>query len=148
MAPPKHPPEEIYSSLPFSGGEAGLPIDTSSSGAGTSPTGRTTISPEVLLTLARLTTLDVPGVSRMSTVAGGVNRFFKRGAGEGVRIEIEANVVTTDLYVILKNNFNIRDVSREVQQNVARAISEMVGMQVGRVNVHIEDVDYPTESEA
>jgi uncharacterized alkaline shock family protein YloU len=41
----------------------------------------------------------------------------------------------------------MREVSRNVQSQVARAISDMVGMQVGRVNIHIEDVDYPQEVE-
>lgn len=113
------------------------------------PAGRTSIAPEVLLNIARLTTLDVPGVSRMSDVPGGVNRLFQRGVGEGVRIDIKENdIVYADLYVILKNDINIRDVSRMIQLKVARSISEMVGMQVGRVNVHVEDIDYPTESEA
>jgi uncharacterized alkaline shock family protein YloU len=111
--------------------------------------GKTTIAPDVLLTIARLTTLNVPGVSRMSTVAGGVNRFFDRASGTGVRIDIrDDNVVYADLYLILDPGVNIRDVSRNVQVEVARAISEMVGMQVGRVNVHIEDINYPVESEA
>lgn len=110
---------------------------------------KTTIAPEVLLTLARLTTLEVQGVSRMSDVPGGVNRLFQRGVGEGVRIDIrDDEAVYADLYVILQSGVNIRDVSREIQHKVARAISEMVGMQVGRVNVHIEDIDYPTEPEA
>jgi uncharacterized alkaline shock family protein YloU len=109
----------------------------------------TTIAPEVLLTIARLTTLDVAGVSRMSDVPGGVNRLFQRGIGEGVRIDIrDDETVYADLYVVLNHDVNIRDVSREIQNKVARAISEMVGMQVGRVNVHIEDIDYPMEPEA
>ncbi len=111
--------------------------------------GKTTIAPEVLLTIARLATLDVPGVSRMSPVPGGVNRLFKRGFGEGVRIDIrDDDTVYADLYIILENDINIRDVSRLVQHRVARSISDMVGMQVGRVNIHIEDIDYPVESEA
>ena len=52
-----------------------------------------------------------------------------------------------DLYVALRNDFNVREVSQNVQRDVSRAISEMVGMQVGRVNVHIEDIDYPPEIE-
>jgi uncharacterized alkaline shock family protein YloU len=110
--------------------------------------GKTTIAPEVLLTIARLTTLKVPEVSRMSTIPGGVNRLFKRGLGEGVRIDIKDDVVTADIYVVVKNNVNIRDVSRSIQQKVARSISDMVGMQVGKVNVHIEDIDYPNDNEA
>ena len=109
--------------------------------------GRTTIAPEVLLTIARLTTLNTPGVSRMCTTPSGVNRLFNRGFEEGVQIDVQDDSVFADLYVILKNEVNIRDVSRTIQQKVARAISEMVGMQVGRVNIHIEDIDYPGETE-
>lgn len=110
--------------------------------------GKTTIAPEVLLTIARLTTLDIEGVSRLSPVPAGFNRLLKRGYGEGVQIEIENDSVFADIYVVLKNDVNVRDVSRTVQHEVARAISEMVGMQVGRVNIHIEDIDYPEEIEA
>ena len=103
----------------------------------------------MLLTIARLTTLGVPGVSRMSPMPGGVNRLFKRGYGEGVRLDIrEDDHVYADLYLILKSDVNIRDVSRQIQQHVTRAITEMVGMEVGRVNIHIEDIDYPAETEA
>jgi uncharacterized alkaline shock family protein YloU len=104
--------------------------------------GKTTVSPEVLITIAQLSALSVPGVSRMAAVTGGVNRLFKRGAGNGVRIETEDNTVFVDLYLILKQDVNIREVSRNVQQQVARAIQEMVGMDVGHVNIHIEDIDY------
>lgn len=107
------------------------------------PPGKTTIAPEVLLTIVRLTALKVDGLSQLSTVPGGVNRLFRRGYGEGVRIEIEDDTVYADLYVILENDVNIREVSRTLQKKVARAISEMVGMRVGRINVHIEDIDYP-----
>ena len=108
---------------------------------------KTTIAPEVLLTIARLTTLEVPGVSRMGNIPSGANRFFSRRFGEGVRVDIKNNTVSADIYVVLENGFNIRDVARRIQCDVARAISEMVGMQVGRVNVHIEDIDYPPEDQ-
>ena len=104
--------------------------------------GKTTVSPEVLTTIARLAALGVPGVSRLAPVSGGVNRLFKRGAGDGVRIETEDNTAFVDLHLILLENVNIREVSRNVQQNVARALQEMVGMEVGLVNIHIEDIDY------
>jgi uncharacterized alkaline shock family protein YloU len=108
--------------------------------------GRTTIAPEVLETIARLTTLSVNGVSRMCSEPAGVSRLFHRGFSDGVRIEVHDDKVFTDLYIILDNDVNIRDVSRKVQHDVARAISEMVGMRVGMVNIHIEDIDYPEEN--
>src|SRR5688572_18835492 len=104
--------------------------------------GKTTVSPEVLTTIARLSALSVAGVSRLAPVTGGVNRLFKRGAGDGVRIATEDNVVYVDLHLILKQDVNIREVGRNIQQNVTRAIQEMVGMAVGHVNIHIEDIDY------
>jgi uncharacterized alkaline shock family protein YloU len=104
--------------------------------------GKTTVSPEVLMTIARLAALSVPGVSRLAPVSGGVNRLFKRGAGDGVRIETEENVAYVDLHLVLQQDVNIREVSRNIQQNVARAMQEMVGMDAGYVNIHIEDIDY------
>jgi uncharacterized alkaline shock family protein YloU len=109
----------------------------------TASPGKTTIAPEVLYTIARLTSLQVEGVSRMATVPTRVDRIFKRSQTEGVVIEVEDDTVYADLYLILKGDVNIRDVSKTVQHDVARAISEMVGMQVGRVNIHVEDVEYP-----
>jgi uncharacterized alkaline shock family protein YloU len=110
--------------------------------------GKTTIAPEVLITIARLTTLSVPGVSRLCFDPPKVNRLFRRNFHEGVRVEVKEGTVYTDIYVVLKNDVNLREVSRTIQQLVSRAISEMVGMNVGGVNVHIEDIDYTRENEA
>lgn len=111
--------------------------------------GKTTIAPEVLLTIAQLTTLNVSGVSRLSHVQTPVNQLLKRTQKrEGVSIEVVDDVVHADIYVVLKNDVNVRDVSHNIQYEVSRAISEMVGMSVGRVNIHIEDIDYPSEAEA
>lgn len=112
----------------------------------TRPPGKTTIAPNVLLTIARLATLDIEGVSHMSTRPGGVNRILQRGYDEGVSIRIDEDLVYVDLYVVLKHDVNVREVSRNIQTDVARAVSEMVGMDVGRVNVHIEDIQYPIET--
>lgn len=114
----------------------------------TRPAGKTTIAPDVLLTIARLTALSIPGVNHLSNIPGGVNRLFARGVGEGVRIVVENGTVLVDLYVILNSDINIREVSRSIQHQVTRAINEMVGMDVGRVNVHIEDIHYEPQVES
>ena len=106
------------------------------------PLDKNSIAPDVLVTIARLSALSVQGVSRMANVTGGVNRLFKRGVHDGVRIEVEDNVVVANLYLILKKGVNIREVSRNVQTQVARALQEMVGMEVGEIEIHIENIDY------
>ena len=111
--------------------------------------GKTTIAPEVLLTIAQLTTLNVEGVSRLSHGQAGVNQLFKRAQKrEGVVVNVIDDVVHYDVYVILKSDVNVRDVSHNIQHEVSRAISEMVGMVVGEVNIHVDDIDYPSEAEA
>jgi uncharacterized alkaline shock family protein YloU len=112
------------------------------------PVGKTTIAPDVLTTIARLTALSVPGVSRLNAEPAPSNRLFKRANSEGVHISVENNTVYADLFVILNKDVNVRDVSRAIQHQVARAISEMVGMDVGRVNIHVENIDYGPQAEA
>jgi len=109
-------------------------------------TGKTTVAPDVLVNITRLSALSVEGVSRMATVSGGVNRLFKRGIQDGVRIEVEYNVIAVDLYIILKPEVNIREVSRNVQEQVARAIQEMVGMEIESIDIHIENIDFDGEA--
>ena len=111
-------------------------------------TGRTTIALDVLVAIVKLTVLSVPGVSRLAPVPGRVNRIFRREAADGVEISVENNTVYADVYVIFKRDVNVRDVSRSIQHQIARAVNEMVGMEVGKVNVHVEDIDYRSEAES
>lgn len=104
--------------------------------------GTTSIAPGVLVRIAQLTALTVEGVAGMASVPGGVNRLFRKGSGEGVRIDVDDNRVAADLYLIMEHGVDVREVSREVQQEVARAMEEMVGMQVDRVDVHIEEIEF------
>lgn len=104
--------------------------------------GKTTLAPEVLLTIARMAALGVEGVSRMAPIPGGFDRLFRRGADDGVRLTVDDGLVFIELYLVLHEKVNVREVSRNAQTQVARAISEMVGLEVGHVNIHIEDIDY------
>ncbi|MBX3049406.1 MAG: Asp23/Gls24 family envelope stress response protein [Anaerolineales bacterium] len=97
----------------------------------------TTVAPDVLQSIARLTALDVPGVYAM--LAHGVGRR----SDQGVHVKIDGNHVEMDLFLVLESGVNLRQVGHEVQAAVTRAIDEMVGMQPGRINIHIEDIYYP-----
>jgi uncharacterized alkaline shock family protein YloU len=94
----------------------------------------TTIAPNVLHSIATLTALKTPGVHAASP---------RRGAPEGVHIQVIGQTVDVELYLVLDKDVNLRQVSREVQIAVARAIEELVGMRAGNINVHIEDIFYP-----
>ena len=107
--------------------------------------GRVTIAPEVLVTIARLTTQSIKGVAQMchQVGPGNVDRILGRVAGGGgVQIAIANDAVRVDLYIIVDADTNMRNVSRKIQEAVTRAIQDMVGMQVSAVNIHIQDVAY------
>ena len=104
--------------------------------------GKTTISPEVLHKIARLTTLSVQGVSRMACYRGSLEKMLGKDEFKGVKVQIRDDKAYLEIFVVLMSHFNVRDVSREIQSRVSRAITEMVGMEVGGVTVHIMDIDF------
>lgn len=104
--------------------------------------GSTTVSTEVLHKIARLTTLSVQGVSRMASCKGSLEQFRSPDECKGVKVQIKDSRVYVDIYVVLVSNMNVRDISREIQSRVSRAILEMIGMDVGGVNIHISDIDF------
>jgi uncharacterized alkaline shock family protein YloU len=105
--------------------------------------GKIFVAPGVLITVARLAALGVPGVARMSPVAGGVNDFLRLGTSQGVRIETVGDEVSAELYLVIDPSVNAREVAVTVQREVARAITDIIGMEAGNITIHIEDVDTP-----
>jgi uncharacterized alkaline shock family protein YloU len=119
-----------------------IPVGEKRPGSPRLPNDRITIAPGVLLTVVRLAALRVPGVVRMGNTPGGVNRWLRRTPTErGVQALInEDQTVVIDVYFVADADANLREVSYNVQKQVARDIEENLGMIVGAVNVHIEDV--------
>ncbi|MBX3004615.1 MAG: Asp23/Gls24 family envelope stress response protein [Anaerolineales bacterium] len=102
--------------------------------------GLTTVAPDVLLAIARLTALQVDGVYAMARAP---RRSKDEHTTEGVLASIFSDEIDLDLYLVLHKDVNLRQVARAVQDEVHRAITEMVGMSPGHINVHIEDIHYP-----
>lgn len=105
--------------------------------ADASTTGKITIDPSVLETIARLTTLAVPGVVRL-TAPEGLQRIL--GVENGVRIVVQEGRVTVDLYITVEPRINLLNLGHQIQIEVTRAICDIVGMAVESVNVHVEDI--------
>ncbi|RJQ43667.1 MAG: Asp23/Gls24 family envelope stress response protein [Anaerolineaceae bacterium] len=102
--------------------------------------GNTTIDPDVILTIIRLAALGVPGVCRMASGPAGIDDLVKKFYSEGVKIDVEDHTVYVDLYLVLFRDVDLRSVARKVQKEVNRSVEDLVGMNVGRVDVHIEDI--------
>ncbi|MGC9348729.1 MAG: Asp23/Gls24 family envelope stress response protein [Anaerolineae bacterium] len=106
--------------------------------------GMVTVEPTVLETIARLTTLEVPGV------VGVVERDMDRllgVPGKSVAVQVRDKRVVVDLHILAGPDRSLLQLGRKVQYEVTRAIQQMIGMPVEAVNVHIEDVVYSESSE-
>jgi uncharacterized alkaline shock family protein YloU len=106
------------------------------------PPGKTTVSPGVVMAIVRMAALAVPGVKSIGRPSHRSRGLFRRASDEGIRMTMEDGVLSGDIYVVLDGEVNIRDVGREIQTQVARAIQEMVGKPVARIDVHVEDIQY------
>jgi uncharacterized alkaline shock family protein YloU len=94
------------------------------------------------MAIARMAALGVPGVTAVGRPAPGRVLSHRGGMRGGVRLAIQDEWISGDMYLIVKAGVNVREVCREVQQQVARALLEMAGMNVARLDIHVEDIVY------
>ena len=106
------------------------------------PPGRTTVSPGVLMTIARKAAMGVPGVKAVGRPASGRRPSSGARLGAGARLVVHDGLITGDMYLVIRAGVNVREVCREVQNQAARALQEMAGMTVARLDIHVEDIAY------
>jgi uncharacterized alkaline shock family protein YloU len=104
--------------------------------------GRVTIAPNVLVTIVQHTASGTPGVACLSDQVPGVKRFLGfHTVGRGVEVNVVGDCVTVDVYLIAQHDVDLLQMGRTLQRAVARAIVDILGMQVRAVHVHIEDIE-------
>lgn len=111
---------------------------------GSQPTGVVRVARQVLSTIVINTALQIPGVASIAHPIRFGDQWSRLLGREipiqGVSLTIKDNAVSTDLYIVVETGANIVAVGTAVQEEVASAIEEMIGMQVREVNVYIQDV--------
>jgi len=109
----------------------------------TKPTnGQITVAPEVLEAIVRLTTLAIPGVAHLASPSG-VRHLVRHS---GVEIAVVERRVRAAVHVVAERDVQALDLGHKIQNEVSRAIHDMVGMEVESIDVHIEDVAYTSEA--
>lgn len=99
------------------------------------------VARQVLITIVVNTASQIPGFVRMAQANDQRSRLpGSEVPKRGVALRIKDNTVSADLYIVVASGVNIVEVGSAIQQEVASAIEEMVGMQVHEVNVYIQDV--------
>jgi uncharacterized alkaline shock family protein YloU len=114
------------------------------------PPGAVTIAPGVLTTIVRMTTLAHPGVLRLaSRMPPSLPRLRGKGAqAEGLRVDVSDDAVTVDVHVIADPSASLTDLGKDLQTQIARALEDMVGMEVRSVNVFIDEIEFEAGSKA
>jgi uncharacterized alkaline shock family protein YloU len=108
----------------------------------TEAAGAIRIAPEVLATIVNLTAMSVPGIVAMAEAPrGGLLDRMQPDATRGVHVSVRDNMVQADLYVVVAHGANMVAVGNRVQNAVAQAIHEMLGMGVRNINVYIQGIE-------
>lgn len=107
-----------------------------------SDSGTIRVSPAVLRTIASMTAKAVPGVVAMrgEPSAGLVRLLGPERSHRGAKVRLHGDELSIDLYIVVEAGADIRRVAYQVQQNVAEAISALVGLAVREVNVYVHDI--------
>ena len=105
--------------------------------------GSVNISEDVIASVAGIATTEVEGVA---SLASGMNFAEllggKKSMSRGVKIQLEENDVTVDIFVVIKYGHVIPTVAAKVQEKVIAAVESMTGLNLKAVNVHITGVEF------
>lgn len=113
------------------------------------PDGTVSFATEVVATIAGLAATEVEGVASMSSPSAGLADMFSRkntrNFTKGVRIDLDGNLVTVDITIVVEYGSPVPDVARSIQENVKKAIETMSGLDVHSVDVHVSGISFERE---
>jgi uncharacterized alkaline shock family protein YloU len=111
--------------------------------------GKVTIAPIVLTTIVKQTTLDQDGVRRLAPLPPRA-RVLLSGAvfEDGIAVVVGEPGVQVEVHVVAESDSNMLKLGSTLQNEITRALEEMVGMPVANVDVYIDDVAMPAATGA
>ena len=111
--------------------------------------GEITIAPEIIATLAAITTMKVPGVTGMAGLpqASLGTLIGKRELNKGVKVDVKEKSVNLEISIAVGIEATIIEVAREVQQEVKQVIESKTGMKVNRIDINVREITYPEKEE-
>ncbi|MBR4124144.1 MAG: Asp23/Gls24 family envelope stress response protein [Clostridia bacterium] len=105
--------------------------------------GKVTCNKNILLSIINLATKEIAGVSSLCDNFGsGIKRLFSNNYANGVKIEYGKNGIVIDVYVIVYEGYSVPDIAYKVQENIKNGISSMLDVNIDKINVHVQGVDF------
>ncbi len=106
--------------------------------------GRVTIAPQVLITIVHQTTLSTEGVERLADKPPKRSKVKgRRAVAPGVEIVLAEGHVNVAVHIHAVPNANLLQLAKSLQQEIAGAIEHIVGLQVARVDIYVDDISFP-----
>jgi uncharacterized alkaline shock family protein YloU len=114
--------------------------------------GKTVIDDSVVAKVAGIAVRDNPGVyalgGGMARVMGAVrDAVGNTDLAQGVSVEVGETQVAADIALVAEYPVPLQELGDRVRAAVAKAVTELVGMEIAEVNVTISDVHVPTEDD-
>ncbi len=111
--------------------------------------GTVKVSNEVIATIAGVAATQIEGVVGMSEgIVDGIAKLLtgSQPLTKGVKVELGDEEVNLDVSIIIKYGTSIPDISGKVQENIKKAIENMTGLKVVKVNLCIQGVHVEKEN--
>jgi uncharacterized alkaline shock family protein YloU len=112
------------------------------------PLGSVKVANEVIAHIASLTAGQVQGIVGMypARARDGHRLLAPSTSHKGVRVDMDHETLSLELFVIVDHSAHVPTVAAEVQRQVADAIDKMLGLEVRQVNVFVGDVRFPEDA--
>ncbi len=107
------------------------------------PRGHILISEEAIADLAGHTAMQSYGVVGMDYPTWGsrLRRLFRLGgSSRGIKVSVTDNDVLIDLFIVVENQTNMREISRNLTDQITYTVAKHTGLNIKEVNVHISNI--------
>ncbi len=96
--------------------------------------GKITYNSGIVSGIVALAVGEVEGVSLLNT------------KNKGVKLNFEKQGIVADISVIVDSNYNVSSLAFQIQQSIKHNVESMTKYKVAKVDVHIQDVNFPESS--
>ena len=93
--------------------------------------GKITYDAGIVNGIVALAIKEVDGVSLLNT------------KNRGVKLEFEKDCIIADISVKVDYGYNVASLDFRIQQSIKHNVESMTKFKVDKINVHIQDVDFP-----
>ena len=93
--------------------------------------GKITYDSGIVNGIVELAINEVDGVTLLNT------------KNRGVKLEFEKNGIVADISVKVSYGYNVASLAFRIQQSIKHNVESMTKFKVDKINVHLQDVDFP-----